>query len=222
MGFSGQTVRNARNPYNTGPASVTFTVGAEGADTQNLIKVTAKVRAANGRALQKRVAARVYLTESLSTYAVSGNAPSGTVAVAAKGTIVATITSKLVFDVVFDANGEFDLNITHNTTRAYYLIVVLDDQAFPSGIIDFAQPTVVSLNPATGLEAGGTAFTITGTDFASDCTVTVGGNAATSVVVVNSTTITAVSPAGTGATDAVVVTSATKGVSNSDVTWAYT
>lgn len=221
MGFSGQTVRRSRNPYNDGVGSLQFTVGAEGADTQNLIKVTVKARAANGRALQKRVAARVYLSESSAGAAVSGNAPSGTVAVAAKGAIVATITNKLVFDVVFDANGEFDLNITHNTTRSYYLVVVVNDQAYVSDVIDFAQPTVVSLSPTGGTTAGGTALTITGTDFAADCTVDVGGAAATSVVVVNSTTITCVTPARTAGAKAVTVTSATTGVSNTDVTFTY-
>ena len=44
--------------------------------------------------------------------------------------------------------------------------------------------------------AGGTAVTLTGTNFAAGATVTVGGAAATSVVVVSSTRITAVTPAG--------------------------
>lgn len=221
MGFGGQTVRDSRNPYKGGVGSVRFTVGAEGAAAVNQIKVTVKATAANGRTLQKRVAARVYLTESLTTLAVSGNAPSGTVAVAAKGTIVATITSKLVFDVVFDANGEFDLNITHNTTRDYYLVVVVDSQAFVSGVINFAQPTVVSKSPSGGTTAGGTALTITGTDFPADATVDIGGAAATSVVVVDSTTITCVTPARTAGAKAITVDSPTKGTSNTDVTFTY-
>ena len=44
--------------------------------------------------------------------------------------------------------------------------------------------------------AGGTAVTITGTNFASGATVTFGSTAATNVVVVSSTTITATTPAG--------------------------
>ena len=43
-----------------------------------------------------------------------------------------------------------------------------------------------------------TAVTITGTNFASGATVTFGGSAATSVVVVSSTTITATTPARLG------------------------
>ena len=56
-------------------------------------------------------------------------------------------------------------------------------------------PTVSSVAPNNGPTAGGTAVTITGTNFAAGATVTFGGAAATNVVVVNSTTITAATPA---------------------------
>lgn len=66
-------------------------------------------------------------------------------------------------------------------------------------------PVIVSIVPDEGPEQGGTAVTITGTDFDAAATVTIGGVAATSVIVVNSTSITAVTPAGTvGAADVVV------------------
>ena len=58
-------------------------------------------------------------------------------------------------------------------------------------------PTVSSVSPNSGAVAGGTAVTITGTNFAAGATVTFGATAATNVVVVNSTTITATTPAGT-------------------------
>ena len=68
-------------------------------------------------------------------------------------------------------------------------------------------PTITTVNPNTGLTTGGTAITITGTFFVAGTTVTVGGNAATSVVVVSSTQITAVTPAGSvGASNVVVTT----------------
>ena len=66
-------------------------------------------------------------------------------------------------------------------------------------------PFVHSVTPNSGAIAGGTAVTITGIDFATGATVTFGGVAATNVVVVNSTTITATTPAGSGA-GAVTVT----------------
>ena len=55
-------------------------------------------------------------------------------------------------------------------------------------------PTIMSVSPTTGLTTGGTAVTLTGTNFVSGATVTFGGTAATSVVVVSTTQITASTP----------------------------
>jgi hypothetical protein len=74
-------------------------------------------------------------------------------------------------------------------------------------------PTVTAVSPSSGAAAGGTAITITGTNFASGATVTVGGAACMNVTVVNATEITCTTPAGTAGTASVVVT--LNGVSNS-------
>ena len=66
-------------------------------------------------------------------------------------------------------------------------------------------PTITGVNPNTGPTGGGTSVTITGTNFFTPMTATFGGVAATNVVVVNSTTITATTPAhAAGAVDVVV------------------
>ncbi|HKS24192.1 MAG TPA: IPT/TIG domain-containing protein [Thermoanaerobaculia bacterium] len=57
-------------------------------------------------------------------------------------------------------------------------------------------PAINAVSPATGPTSGGTVFTISGAGFAAGATVTVGGRAAGQVNVVNSTTITALSPFG--------------------------
>jgi hypothetical protein len=67
-------------------------------------------------------------------------------------------------------------------------------------------PTVTAVSPNHGSTLGGTTITITGTNFASGATVTVGGTAATNVTVVNSTTITARTGAHATGTVAVAVT----------------
>lgn len=67
-------------------------------------------------------------------------------------------------------------------------------------------PTVTGISPSTGTTLGGTAVTITGTNFSGTPQVTIAGVAAAEVTVVNSTTITAVTPAGTGTNVPVVVT----------------
>jgi hypothetical protein len=67
-------------------------------------------------------------------------------------------------------------------------------------------PTVTSVSPSSGATGGGTAVTITGTNFASGASVTFGSAAATNVVVSNSTTITAMTPAGSAGAATVTVT----------------
>ncbi len=73
-------------------------------------------------------------------------------------------------------------------------------------------PTVTSILPTNGPAAGGTAVTITGTGFTGATGLSIGGTAATSVNVVNDTTITCTTPAGTAGTASVIVT--TPGGSN--------
>lgn len=69
-------------------------------------------------------------------------------------------------------------------------------------------PTFTGIIPASGTTLGGTAVTITGTNFVSGGSfgVTIGGAAATSVVRVDATHITAVTPAGTAGPRDVVIT----------------
>lgn len=55
--------------------------------------------------------------------------------------------------------------------------------------------SVTAVSPSTGTTFGGTAITITGAGFSAGATVQVGGTAATDVVVVSSTSITAKTPA---------------------------
>ena len=67
-------------------------------------------------------------------------------------------------------------------------------------------PTVSSVSPSSGSTAGGTPITITGTGFLANATVSIGGSAASSVSVVNSTSITALTPAHAAGSVNVVVT----------------
>src|SRR6202000_625065 len=57
-------------------------------------------------------------------------------------------------------------------------------------------PTITGVSPDNGTAAGGTAITITGTEFAPGATVTIGGNPATDLTVNGPTSITATTPAG--------------------------
>ena len=71
-----------------------------------------------------------------------------------------------------------------------------------------SEPTISAVTPNTGATTGGTAITITGTNLTSTSSVQVGSGYATSVVVVNDTTVTAVTPAGTAGAMNVYVTTA--------------
>jgi VCBS repeat-containing protein len=82
-------------------------------------------------------------------------------------------------------------------------------------------PTATGVSPAYATISGGTTITITGTGFAGNVGVTVGGVAATNINVVNSTSITATTPAGTfGAADIVVTNLAGASTGSSLFTYA--
>ena len=65
--------------------------------------------------------------------------------------------------------------------------------------------SVTSISPTSGPTKGGTVVTISGENFLTGATVTIGGTPATNVTVVNPTTITATTPPGTAGTANVVV-----------------
>ncbi len=76
-------------------------------------------------------------------------------------------------------------------------------------------PTITDLDPSSGLSSGGTAVTITGTNFTGTTGVTFDGAPATSVVVVSPTEVTCVSPVHVAGTIRVILT--TGNGSSSDV-----
>ncbi len=84
----------------------------------------------------------------------------------------------------------------------------------------YVQSSISSVVPSSGIYSGGTAITITGTFLSGATSVTVGGVAASNVVAVSSTTVTAVTPAGSvGA--ATVVVSGSKGTATAEGVFTY-
>jgi len=84
-----------------------------------------------------------------------------------------------------------------------------------------ALPAISALNPASGLMAGGTAVTITGVNLNGTTAITFAGVAATSVNVVNSTTVICVTPAYTGPNPLAVDVQITTGIGNTTSTGAF-
>lgn len=69
-----------------------------------------------------------------------------------------------------------------------------------------ASPVVTGVSPTSGVVAGGTSISVTGSGFTGATKVLIGGADATGVTVIDDNNLTAITPAGTGTGQAVVVT----------------
>lgn len=89
--------------------------------------------------------------------------------------------------------GFFDLTVPVQIGAGEHVTATATDPGGNTSEISQRMPFTIS--PPSGPPVGGTSTFIQGTDFAAGATVTFGGSPATSVVVVNTTTITAHAPA---------------------------
>lgn len=85
-------------------------------------------------------------------------------------------------------------------------LATFSNQLLVYGLVPPAALSLTSVSPTSGGTAGGTKVTIAGTGFQSRATVAFGGNAATNVKVVSTTSITATTPAHAAGTVSVTVT----------------
>jgi hypothetical protein len=111
------------------------------------------------------------------------------------------------------AAGAVTVTVTNPDTQS---------NSFANGFTYNAAPGVSSVAPNTGLIAGGTAVTITGTSFVTGATVTLGGTAATNVVVVGPTQITATTPAHAAGAVTVTVTNPDTQAGSLSTAFTYT
>jgi CSLREA domain-containing protein len=102
-------------------------------------------------------------------------------------------------------NGSFNVSTLPAVANGSRISVTATD---PSGnTSEFSQRLPFSINVTSGSPSGGTALTISGTNFLPGATVTIGGSPATGVGVTNYTTMTATTPAlAPGSADDLVVT----------------
>ena len=100
------------------------------------------------------------------------------------------------------------VTVANAATSGSIVLTNNDGQTITYGSFEYRPaPSVVSVLAVTGILAGGETVTITGTDFdLTAASVTIGGNPCTSVSVLNSTTITCVTPSNTSGTYDIVVT----------------
>lgn len=126
------------NPWRSRNAigEIAFAIGAE---TTNVIRVTATVKDGDAKARTARVALKAYLSGSATGAGVVGSAPTS-VAIGSKGNILNAAVAGKLFDINTDTSGVFDLDITLSSGAAtYYLCVIMPDGSLAiSGAITFA------------------------------------------------------------------------------------
>jgi glucose/arabinose dehydrogenase len=119
-------------------------------------------------------------------------------------TVLAVVNSAIITATApAHTAGAVDVVVTNTDTKSGTLTNGYT-YTVPSG--SNPAPTVTVIAPNSGVTTGGTTVTITGTGFLAGATVKLGGTSATSVALVNSTTITAATPAHAAGAVSVVVT----------------
>ena len=111
----------------------------------------------------------------------------------------------------------------NQASQAYFDRVIIGVGEVPTSFptIPISAPTITDISPATGSTAGGTAVTITGTEFATGATVMFGRVSATSITIVSATEITCVTPAHVAGAVDVVVTNTDTGTVTSAGGFTY-
>ena len=106
-------------------------------------------------------------------------------------------TGAEVWNSGIQSSGTFTHTFTTPGTYPYYCSLhSVPGGTFMNGSVQVAAaPTLASVAPSSGTTFGGTAVTLTGTNFGSACSVDFGGAAATGVSAPSATTINATTPA---------------------------
>ncbi len=143
------------------------------------------------------------------TIVTSGSTSGSATSVSGGGTDTVTITTPVA--IADGAQVTLTLNGVNNPAPGTYnLMINTSSDLIAAATEQYTlatppAPTVTAVSPTSGPTTGGTAVTITGTNFVSGATVDFGTVAATNVTVVSATSITATSPAAeTGTVDVTV------------------
>lgn len=113
----------------------TITVGAEAV---NVINVGVQLKDSAGVNLAVRGAIRAYLSDDANGDSIAVTAPSGGVAIGAYGVLIPQVAGK-AFDLVSEADGTINIDITEAGADTWYLILILPDgRLVASGAITFA------------------------------------------------------------------------------------
>lgn len=111
-----------------------FVIGAEAGD---VINVAIQLKDSAGTDLAVRGSIFAYLSDDANGDSVAGSAPD-TVAIGTDGVAIPLVAGK-AFQLVSEADGDIDLNVTENGADTWYLILVMPDgRLVASGAITFA------------------------------------------------------------------------------------
>jgi hypothetical protein len=112
-----------------------FVIGAEAG---NVINVAVQLKDAAGVNLAVRASLTAYLATEAHGDVLAAAAPSGGVAIGANGVAIPLVAGK-AFQLVSEANGTIDLNITEAGAATWYLVLVMPDgRLVASNAITFA------------------------------------------------------------------------------------
>ncbi len=163
-------------------------------------------------------AAFIYTSTPAPTISVGGVAPSGGSPAGGTAVSITGTGFQAGATVSFGANGATAVTVVSATSitctappgpvGAAAVVVTNPDTQISNATVTFAYappPAITTVAPSKGPVAGGTALIISGSAFQAGATVTVGGKAATSVVV-SATSISCVTPSGAAGPVSVVVT----------------
>ncbi|WP_312916536.1 Calx-beta domain-containing protein, partial [Stenotrophomonas sp.] len=200
-----------------------YTVGSPSSATGTIVNANPTtltindVRLNEGNASQTDFVFTVSLNQPAGAGGVSfdyatadGTATAGTDYVAASGTMTipagsssTTISVKVNGDADYESDETFFVNLSDvsgaTTVDGQGVGTILNDDPVPV-------PAIISISPASGPAAGGTAVTLTGANFSGATAVTFGAKSAVNVIVNSATSIAATSPAGSAGTVDITVT----------------
>jgi hypothetical protein len=112
-----------------------FVIGAQGGD---VINVGIQLKDSAGADLAVRGAVRAYLSDDANGDSIAATAPDGGVAIGTDGVAIPLVAGK-AFELVSEADGDIDLNITESSADTWFLILVMPDgRLVASGAITFA------------------------------------------------------------------------------------
>ena len=114
----------------------TFTIGVKAANT---ITVTVVLKDERANALAEIVNAEFYLSDNADGSTLTATVPTSNLAIHSKGVIIGTLTTNKAGEIITNAVGTFDLDITQTASPVtYYLVIIKPDGGLlVSGAITF-------------------------------------------------------------------------------------